>query len=313
MVGFYDGKPDAGGVLLTNVTLSGWLAAATSAVASVVWVVPDPATNHTLYAAANLAGLAGEFNGSNNVASLSIGGTDLSVSVSSYSAETNGAMRVIAQVQNLGAPSATNSVLAIRRQGQTNAPLATVAVPVLEPGRLAQVALDLPAGTQPAGEQLYTLTADETHVTGDVNTDNNTSSFAANLWIDSDGDGIPDTWMIQYFGHATGQASDLSRAQDDADGDGMSNLAEYLAGTSPKDPHSYLSITGIGLGGTKGVQIAWGSASNKLYSLQRAVALSRGLGFTNIAEHILSTPPENVYLDTTATNSPSLFYRVRVE
>jgi hypothetical protein len=313
VVGFYDGSPATGGVLLTNVTLPGWLAAATSAVASTVWVVPDPATNHTLYAAANWAGLASEFNWSNNVASVSISGTDLAVSLVGYSAETNGAMRVIAQVQNLGAPSATNSVLAIRRYGPTNAPLATVAVPTLEPGRLAQLALDLPAGTQPAGEQIYTLTADETHVTGDVNTNNNTSSFAVNLWIDSDGDGIPDNWMMQYFGHATGQASDLSLAQDDADGDGMSNLAEYLAGTNPKDAHSYLSITGIGVGGTNGVQIRWGSASNKLYSLQRAVALSGGLGFTNIAEHILSTPPENVYLDATATNSPSLFYRVKVE
>ena len=313
IVGFYDGDPDVGGVLLTNVTLPGWLAAAASAVASTVWVVTDPATNHTLYAVANRAGLAGEFNGANNAASVSIGGTDLSVSLSSYSAETNGAMRVIAQVQNLGAPSATNSVLAIRRQGQTNAPLATVAVPLLEPGRLAQVALDLPAGTQPAGEQIYTLTADETHVTSDIDTNNNTTSFAANLWIDSDGDGTPDSWMMQYFGHATGQAGDLSRAQDDADGDGVSNLAEYLAGTNPKDPHSYLSITGIGLGGTNGVQVAWGSASNKLYSLQRAIALSGGLGFTNIAEHILSTPPQNVYLDATATNRPSLFYRVRVE
>ena len=119
--------------------------------------------------------------------------------------------------------------------------------------------------------------------------------------------------MMQYCGHPTGQASDLSRAQDDADGDGVSNLAEYLAGTNPKDAHSYLSITGIGLGGTNGVQIAWGSASNKLYSLQRAVALIGGLGFTAIAEHILSTPPENVCLDASATNRPSLFYRVRVE
>jgi hypothetical protein len=313
VVGFYDGNPDMGGVLLTNVTLAGWLAAATSAVASTVWVVTEPATNHTLYAVANRAGLASEFNGSNNEASVSIGRTDLSVSLSSYSAETNGAMHVIVMVQNLGARSATNSVLAIRRYGSTNSPLATVAVPMLKAGLLAQLALDLPPGTQPAGEQIYTLTADENHVTGDVDTNNNTCSFAVNLWIDSDGDGIPDNWMMQYFGHATELASDLSRAQDDADGDGLSNLAEYLAGTNPRDAHSYLSITGIGLGGTNGVQITWGSAPNRLYSLQRAAAVSGGLGFTNIAEHILSTPPENVYLDATATNSPSLFYRVKVE
>jgi len=37
-------------------------------------------------------------------------------------------------------------------------------------------------------------------------------------------------WMVQYFGHATGQAGDLSRAQDDVDGDGVSNLAEYSLG-----------------------------------------------------------------------------------
>jgi Tol biopolymer transport system component len=45
--------------------------------------------------------------------------------------------------------------------------------------------------------------------------------------LDSDGDGIPDLWMIHYFGHPTGLASDHSRAQDDADGDGMSNLQEF--------------------------------------------------------------------------------------
>ena len=52
--------------------------------------------------------------------------------------------------------------------------------------------------------------------------------------VDSDGDGIPDSWMMQHFGHSTGLASDRSRAQDDADGDGMSNLQEYLAGTDPR-------------------------------------------------------------------------------
>ena len=52
--------------------------------------------------------------------------------------------------------------------------------------------------------------------------------------IDTDHDGIPDAWMMQNFGHATGLASDHSRAQDDADGDGLSNLQEYHAGTNPK-------------------------------------------------------------------------------
>jgi hypothetical protein len=51
--------------------------------------------------------------------------------------------------------------------------------------------------------------------------------------LDADGDGIPDWWMLGYFNHPTGQAADQSRAGDDPDGDGLSNLQEFLAGTNP--------------------------------------------------------------------------------
>ena len=50
---------------------------------------------------------------------------------------------------------------------------------------------------------------------------------------DSDRDGIPDKWMIRYFGHPTGQASDHSLAQDDPDSDGLTNLQEYRHSTDP--------------------------------------------------------------------------------
>jgi len=308
---FWDGNPTNGGILITNVTLSGWLEGAATNVATALWVVPEPATNHLLYAIVNPGGLTSEFDESNNQQSLNIGGIDLATSLVSYSVETNGAVRVIAQVQNLGAPSATNSVLAIRRAGQTNAPLATVAVPMLEPGRLAQVALDLPSGTQPEGEAIYRLFADETRVVADIDTNNNTTAFAVNLLLDSDGDGIPDSWMMSFFGHSTGLAGDKSRAQDDADGDGLTNFEEFLAGTSPIDRLSYLRLTSITGGGSNGVQIAWGSVANKLYTVQRSTSLNAG--FTNLTEHILSTPPENIYIDSSGTNVQTLFYRIKVE
>lgn len=308
VVAFYDGNPTNGGVLITNATISGWLEGAGSNSVCAVWVVPEPATNHVLYAMADPAGVISEFDEANNQLSVSLGGTDLAVSVVSQSAETNGAVRVIAQVQNLGAPSATNSVLAVRLAGTTSAPLATVAVPLLEAGRLAQVALDLPAGTQPEGEQLYTLQADETAVTSDVDTNNNSTSFAVNLWIDSDGDGMPDSFEGEYAFLSSTNAAD---ALIDYDGDGLSNLAEYLAGTSLTDPLSYLRMTSIGEGGRNGVRVAWGSASNKLYTLERTSSLL--LPFSPLTKHVLSTPPETVYFDASATNGVQYFYRVKLE
>ncbi len=51
--------------------------------------------------------------------------------------------------------------------------------------------------------------------------------------IDTDGDGIPDWWTQKYFGHPTGQASDLSRSGDDPANDGLANLQKYILDLSP--------------------------------------------------------------------------------
>jgi Tol biopolymer transport system component len=82
-------------------------------------------------------------------------------------------------------------------------------------------------------------------VGGDLNraSDAFAGAVTAPPGTDSDGDGIPDWWMQQYFGHPTGLAGDQSRSNDDADGDGASNLQEYLAGTVPTAPTSVLQVT----------------------------------------------------------------------
>ncbi len=45
--------------------------------------------------------------------------------------------------------------------------------------------------------------------------------------VDSDADGLPDWWELQYFGNLT------QTANGDFDGDGLSNLTEYQQGRNP--------------------------------------------------------------------------------
>lgn len=96
---------------------------------------------------------------------------------------------------------------------------------------------------------------------------------AANQADDTDQDGVPDWWSLLYFGHATGLAADQSRAQDDHDGDGMSNRAEFLAGTDPTDPHSYLRIDSLAAS-PSGLTLRFTGVAGHSYTLQYAASLS---------------------------------------
>ena len=60
---------------------------------------------------------------------------------------------------------------------------------------------------------------------------------------DSDNDGMPDAWE-QLYGLIVG----VNDAAADLDGDGVSNLNEYLSGTLPNDPNSYLRLLIVGAG-----------------------------------------------------------------
>jgi uncharacterized repeat protein (TIGR01451 family) len=134
--------------------------------------------------------------------------------------------------------------------------------------------------------------------------------------LDSDGDGIPDDWMEQYFGHPMGEAFDQSRAADDPDGDGMSNLEEYLTGTDPTDNASAFRIIGLAVNGID-VLVTWTMGSGKTNALQRTAGnASGGYNTSNFTDIFIVTNTVGAvtnYLDAGAvTNLPSRFYRVRL-
>ena len=62
------------------------------------------------------------------------------------------------------------------------------------------------------------------------------SGSATTVILDTDGDGMPDAWEIQY-----GLNPYVDDASDDLDGDGWLNIIEYNRSTDPTDPNSHPS------------------------------------------------------------------------
>ena len=79
---------------------------------------------------------------------------------------------------------------------------------------------------------------------------------------DSDGDGVPDEWEATY-GFGTNNIADGAL---DADDDGLSNWAEYVAGTDPTNGLSCLRIDP--LAAPPGATLTFGVISNRTYTIQ---------------------------------------------
>jgi len=89
---------------------------------------------------------------------------------------------------------------------------------------------------------------------------------------DNNYNGISDTWEQQYFGGL----QPLRTCQTDADRDGFSDCAEFIAGTNPTNAVSYLRVfppTTFYQEGRPKLRFQWTSTPGRIYQLQ---GLSRG-------------------------------------
>jgi hypothetical protein len=93
------------------------------------------------------------------------------------------------------------------------------------PGQTNDSLLILNVGTNNQGPYSVVVT----------NSSGSITSTVAQLYLDSNGNGLPDVWELAYFGNLN------QTALGDFDGDGVSNLQEYLDGTNPTNKLSFRS------------------------------------------------------------------------
>lgn len=126
------------------------------------------------------------------------------------------------------------------------------------------------------------------------------------------GDGIPNGWKQQYGLNAF----DPSVGSADADGDGMSNLKEFLAGTDPTNAFSTFRITSLARTGGD-MLISWMTGLGRTNALQWTAGDGSGgynaNGFADLFVVTNTTGTVTNYLDPgAATNFASRYYRVRL-
>ncbi len=134
-----------------------------------------------------------------------------------------------------------------------------------------------------------------------------TVNFTGNYtFLDVNHNGISDAWEMAYFGSVTTNRTQFT----DTDGDGMSDYAEFIAGTNPTNAASKFIFLPVTVQSNRFVQLQWSAVPGRLYQLQ---TLTNTISWAPLTDWIQAS---NSPMSYTATNSDfdrhAHMFRVRV-
>ena len=157
----------------------------------------------------------------------------------------------------------------------------------------------------PHGYRLAFTSLATSLVGGDRNARNDVflTTVHPTLTTDTDNDGMADDWEIHCF-------SDLEALpEQDPDLDGFPNLAEYIAGTDPRNSGSHLRIE-IATGESNEIQLYWTVAPGRSYVVESTLDLVWG-EWTAIPGIVRRTGALAQFEEVESREAPA-YYRLRI-
>jgi hypothetical protein len=185
--------------------------------------------------------------------------------------------------------------------------IGALATPLQNSNLLGNISFSLPGNAQQG--QHYTLRFSYVDGAADMDTPYQLESFPGSVWVMSAATNTPsmtsDEWKKAFFGSLT---NSLALDTADADGDGVANWKEYLAGTNPTNAASCLQFSSA-VNATGGTTLSWLSAPGKTYVIECASSIN-ATTWTTLGTVVGDGTVKQV---TESCNGNAQFYRIRLQ